>query len=238
MNNYNNWAKFYDQIYVDRSKDIQRVLQLIQTNASRAKTVLDLACGTGKVTESLSKEYVVEGLDLSEGLISIAKENYPNINFHLADMSNFELNKRFDVVVCLFNSINHLGNFENWISTFETVKKHLNDDGVFIFDMNTRAKFEKLVQMRGGIVNEFGNNNYRIIKVLKEDETHYSYNMSLFENKGDNNYKLHSDKVIELEVPADSVKKELHALYNEVKLLDKNFEPANKDSNSIIFVCK
>lgn len=64
-------------------------------------------------------------------------------------MANFELDKKFDVILCIFDSINHLVDFEQWELTFDSVKAHLNDDGVFIVDINTVYKMERILRRNG-----------------------------------------------------------------------------------------
>lgn len=61
-------------------------------------SVLDLACGIGKLASKLYKlGYEVCGIDISKDMINIAKSNYPKIQFDIADMTNFNLDRKFDL---------------------------------------------------------------------------------------------------------------------------------------------
>ena len=61
-----------------------------------------------------------------------------------ADIASFELDERFDVVICVFDTLDHLPRFELWESLFACVRAHLAPGGVFIFDVNTVAKLRGL----------------------------------------------------------------------------------------------
>jgi cyclopropane fatty-acyl-phospholipid synthase-like methyltransferase len=64
----------------------------------------------------------------------------------LADMTNFDLRKTFDTILCNYNSICHLLKWEQWQAFFEMVNKHLEKDGLFVFDINTVYEFESITK--------------------------------------------------------------------------------------------
>jgi SAM-dependent methyltransferase len=68
-------------------------------------TLLDVACGTGRHLELLSRHYRVEGLDLEPGMLEIARGR--GLTVHEGDLAGFDLGRRFDVVTCLFSSIGY-----------------------------------------------------------------------------------------------------------------------------------
>ena len=78
-------------------------------------------------------------------MIQRAKENVPNGHFIIQDMANFKIGKGFQLILCIFDSINHLKDYSQWISTFKSVSDHLKDNGYFIFDINTPYKYEVLM---------------------------------------------------------------------------------------------
>ncbi len=103
-------ARFYDAMYHfhDYSAQSRKVLDVIRKQHSRAKTLLDVACGTGKHVESLQADLQVEGLDINPDLLEMARRRCPAVTFHAADMQNFDLKRSYDVVACLFSSIGYL----------------------------------------------------------------------------------------------------------------------------------
>lgn len=101
-------------------------------------SVLDVCCGTGTVAGILmKKKYSVAGFDLSEGMIEEAKKNYPDIDFTVQNASSFNLEKKFDCAISLFDSLNYITDKNDLQQAFYRVFIHLNRKGLFIFDMNT-----------------------------------------------------------------------------------------------------
>lgn len=129
-------AKFYDALYHFRDyKTASEKLFRISTNYNpSAKSLLDTACGTGKHLEHLRKYFHAEGLDISEELLKIAKERCPENIFHLKNMIDFDLKKKFDVVTCLFSSIAYVKTLDNLYKTIDTMSKHLNPKGLLIIE--------------------------------------------------------------------------------------------------------
>ncbi len=111
-------AAFYDAIYAAQGKDCadeaHRLHTLIQQYKQCAGiTLLDVGCGTGGHIAFLKQHYHSEGLDLDSNLLAIAHERCPNTLFHHADMVNFSLGRRFDVIVCLFSAIGYVRTVSN-----------------------------------------------------------------------------------------------------------------------------
>jgi len=112
--------------------------------------VLDLCCGTGQVASYfLDKGYPVTGIDLSSGMLEIAMENSSaylssgQVNWLLADAANFTLAERFGLVISTFDALNHLDSMSALKKCFQCVFEVLEPEGWFIFDLNTRAGFQR-----------------------------------------------------------------------------------------------
>lgn len=106
-------AELYDAIYftfkdyVTESADIaQRIRSLHPT----ARTILDVACGTGEHTRLLATEhgFHVDGLDLNADFLRLARLKHPHGRFTVADMTDFSLAERYDAVICMFSSIGYV----------------------------------------------------------------------------------------------------------------------------------
>lgn len=101
--------------------------------------ILELCCGTGRLTIPLAKEgRNITGVDYTASMLTEAKAKAAqedlSIEFIEADMRNFELQEKFDFIFIPFNSVHHLYKNEDVAQAFTAVKKHLKKDGVFIFD--------------------------------------------------------------------------------------------------------
>ncbi len=129
-------ARIYDLIYSwkDYPAESRRVHSLIQQHGSGARTLLDVACGTGKHLEELGRVYMAEGLDLDRGLLAEAAERNPGIPLHEADMTDFDLGKRFDAMTCLFSSIGYAQRLDNLQRALSAMAGHLNPRGVLLLE--------------------------------------------------------------------------------------------------------
>jgi ubiquinone/menaquinone biosynthesis C-methylase UbiE len=130
-------AAFYDAIYSwkDYAVESVRVRELVEEHARRpVKFLLDVACGTGAHLAHLKEHYGVEGLDLDPQMLAIAREHYPKITFHEADMADFDLGREYDAVVCLFGSIGYVKSWERLRQTAHTFARHLRPGGVAVVE--------------------------------------------------------------------------------------------------------
>ena len=134
---YTKLAKYYDKIYhyIDYKQQADFILCLFKKfKTNNGNKLLDVACGTGSHIKFLKEYFEVVGLDKSKQMLEIARKKNPKINFILGEMQNFNLHKRFDVVLCYFNSILYNTTKEELSKTLTNFWKHLNEGGVLIFN--------------------------------------------------------------------------------------------------------
>lgn len=129
-------ARFYDALYSwkDYVGETAKLVALIRERNPRARTLLDVACGTGKHLELLRSHFEVEGLDLDDQLLSIARERLPAVSLHQGDMLDFDLGKTFDVVTCLFSSVAYARTADNLVRAITTMAKHVTPGGVLVVE--------------------------------------------------------------------------------------------------------
>jgi SAM-dependent methyltransferase len=129
-------ARFYDAVYSfkDYAAEAAKVDALIKQRNPRARTLLDVACGTGMHLEHLRGRYDAEGLDLDPELLAIARERLPGILLHEGDMTAFDLGRRFDAVICLFSSIGYARTVEDLNRAVAAMADHLEPGGVLVVE--------------------------------------------------------------------------------------------------------
>lgn len=152
---YGVFASYYDALTknVNYAGYARRVDKLLRQYGITGGTVLDVACGTASLSiELFMLGYSVAGVDISEDMINAAldkKEIHDNINSGIQlfsqDMRYFSLPLCADAAVCSLDALNHLDSIEDIKKCFLSVRKHLCDGGIFIFDMNTPYKHEHIL---------------------------------------------------------------------------------------------
>ena len=129
-------ADLYDLFYdwKDYAGEAARIRELAEARAPRARTLLDVACGTGRHLEHLRAWYEVEGVDLNDALLEVARRRLPDVPFGVADMRALDLGRRFDVVTCLFSSIGYVQTPEALRSAITAMGRHVAPGGVLIVE--------------------------------------------------------------------------------------------------------
>ena len=131
--------ELYDTIYrafKDYEGEAKQIAVLLRTVAPDAKTLLDVACGTGEHARLLQAAhgYEVSGLDIERAFVALARSKVPTGTFWQADMADFELGIRFDVVTCLFSSIGYLCELERVAHALRCFRRHLAPGGVVLVE--------------------------------------------------------------------------------------------------------
>lgn len=99
-------------------------------------SALDLACGTGVLCRILHEGGIrSRGMDLSGGMIAIAREANPDIPFDVADMLTYAPGERFDLITCTGDALNHIGDLADVERIFANVFSWLKPGGYFLFDL-------------------------------------------------------------------------------------------------------
>jgi SAM-dependent methyltransferase len=129
-------AAFYDALYhfKDYPAASAKLRGLMQRANPSAVTLLDVGCGTGKHLEHLRQWFRVEGMDLNPDLLAVAHERCPDVPLHQGDMVNFSLERRFDIVTCLFSALAYVRTVDRMYAAVANMARHLNPGGVLIIE--------------------------------------------------------------------------------------------------------
>ena len=143
---YRELAKYYDLIYSwkDYKKETNKIKKLISKyKKSEGNELLDVACGTGQHFKFLKNSFSCTGVDVNERIVNVAKNNVKGVVFKKADMTKFNLNKKFDVITCLFSSISYAKTYKNLRKTINNFARHLKKGGIVIIEpWFTKATFK------------------------------------------------------------------------------------------------
>ncbi len=140
---YGRFAKYYDFIYenlVDYDADVQYLEGVFRRFLrKRPQIILDLGCGTGSHAIRFARRgYDVVGLDTSRGQLAVARRKAREAGFRIrlvhGNMGSFELDRTFDVVLCLFGGFGYLLKTRDVLGCFRCVRRHLAPNGMFAFE--------------------------------------------------------------------------------------------------------
>lgn len=145
-------ANIYDQVmtHVDYSRWFEFVMDLISDHArypgldEEECKLLECACGTGNLAVKFALEdFSVDAFDKSTFMVEIAKSKALGMSepprFQVKDFLELNAENEYDIVVCLYDSVNYLSEIEAVIDFFSRVETSLKPDGVFIFDICTET---------------------------------------------------------------------------------------------------
>lgn len=163
----------------------------------KPELVLDLACGTGRMTRELSSRgYDMIGVDGSTDMLSVAYQcaGAEKMPLYLCqDMRSFELYGTVGAVVSCLDSVNYLLREEDLRSCLATVHNYLDPDGLFLFDVNTPYKFRQVYGDNAYILeDELGDGGTAVYcgwqNAYDEQTGICDFYLSLFEEQEDGSY--------------------------------------------------
>ncbi len=149
------FAAIYDEKFANWMARVWPfILKAARKENPGALTWLDLCCGTGTLMKFvLEHGFLVAGVDRSRYQLQFARKNAPAARIQCGDIRKFSFPWIFDVVTCIYDSLNYLTSMRDLESVFHRVRRHLNRNGLFAFDMNTfeglRDRWCQTTTMRG-----------------------------------------------------------------------------------------
>ena len=190
MDAYHELAKSYDRLTndVDYEATVEFYTQILRREGLHPRTVVDLACGTGSVTEILARKgYAVTGVDMSEEMLTEAMTKVMDMEqpprFVCQKLQELYLPKAVDMAVCALDSLDYITDPDDCAEAIRRTYKALNPGGIFIFDVNTP---EKLKAMDGQVFLDEDDDVYCVWRGEFDAETNIcSYGMDLFQREGD-----------------------------------------------------
>ena len=226
------FAPYYDLLMGDYSSLIHKTEQLLNRYVQKNNAVLELGCGTGNILQTLKETYRVSGLDNSEGMLSEARKKVPEALLYCEDMASFTLPHKYAAILCIFDSINHLTSFTDWKKLFRTVHKHLEKDGIFIFDINTNRRHEALAKLPPHVT-KITKDTLSCAKISKQKDNLFEITFQLFEHITTDEITYIEERVRESSFPTEMIIEEVNKRFTILKkrgsISKKNFSQNRKN---------
>jgi SAM-dependent methyltransferase len=231
---YAGFARFYDRIMGDRHPEIDRIRGYIRRHRPGARALLELGCGTGALLAGLARDYSVTGVDRSPEMLAVAARAVPDARLLQADMTTLTLPYRFDVVMCMFDTLNHVVTVDGWLAVFRCAHEHLSDSGLFIFDVNTTGRLRRLWDAPP-YLDEF-DGHYVVMTVQPGRDRLSLWETRIFAHQVDDVYKLYHEQIYELGVPLAQIRSALAGRFELLEQESLDGSPVSDESDRVFFV--
>ena len=261
MEAYRSFAEVYDLFMDNVPYDLWRdhLVRLLRESGVTDGLVAELGCGTGKMTRRLAAAgYDMIGIDSSCDMLNIAMEGREKhatesgqenatgsrdeskpekqILYLCQDMREFELYGTVAAVVSVCDSMNYILTREDLIQVFSLVNNYLDPGGVFIFDMNTRYKYEQLLG-DGVFAENRPQGSFIWENYFDEDSGVNQYDLTLYIRREDGCYERYEETHLQRCYETEQIRSALEAAGMEfVDVLDADTLEAPQESTQRIYV--
>jgi len=246
---YLDLAYIYDRLMsdIDYCKWADYIEKIFHYNNHKPKLIVDLGCGTGSFCIEMAKRgYDTIGIDISSEMLSLAVSKSEDTEiagdkllFLNQDMSEFELYGTADAFVSLMDSVNYVTGKRELKSMFKLVRNYLNPGGLFIFDVNSVYKFEKVLNnnvfyyINDDITYIWANNYNKRTKICEFDLTFFVKDKSDLYKRFDEIHYERAYSVEEISRLINDNGLELIVVYDNL-----SFNKPLKKSERLFFVCR
>ncbi|OHE10710.1 MAG: methyltransferase type 12 [Sulfurimonas sp. RIFOXYC2_FULL_36_7] len=189
MTNLDLYAKAEHLLGIEEATEALYDLYRSELDDYKIKTLLDIGCGRGGFMQRMVSDGVTcKGIDLSSVMADECRAN--GLDAQCVDVS--EVSGKYDAVVAIFDVLNFL-NHDELLKFLDDVARRLNDDGVFIADINTLYGFSDVAE---GTMSSENEREFLVVDAVFEDEKLYT-KFTLFEKNDDDKYTKYQDTIIQ-----------------------------------------
>ena len=244
MDAYTSFASVYD-LFMDNVPYEEWCAFLCKMLAQHGITdgpVLDLGCGTGKMTRLMSEQgYDMTGIDNAAEMLQIAamEPGEVPILYLLQDMQDLELDGCVRAVYSVCDCVNYVLDEEGLQQAFSRVHEYLEEDGVFIFDVNTSYKYTKLLA-ENTFAESRDEGSFIWDNYYDEEERINEYDLTLFILEGDELYRRYTETHYQRNYETETLLKLLkNAGFTDICVYDDYTDaPLCETSERAVFVAK
>ena len=189
MTNLDLYAKAEHLLGIEEATEALYDLYRSELDEYKVKTLLDVGCGRGGFMQRMISDGVeCKGVDLSSVMIEeCVSQGLDAECINVAGVSG-----KYDAVVSIFDVLNFLDK-DNLVIFLDSIADRLNEDGIFIADINTRYGFSDVAE--GTMSSENEKEFLSVDAEFENDELHTKF--TLFEKGEDGRYTKYQDTIIQ-----------------------------------------
>ncbi len=142
---YDGFAQLYDEFWAAGALGWETdSLDLLLPPIGRDQRLLDVCCGTGRLAQVLAERgFDVTAFDISEGMVSLARANAPDVRILRGDVRRVTFGRKFNIITCMHDSLNHLESVQDLRDALGSLASALTENGTLIFDLNFDEAFAR-----------------------------------------------------------------------------------------------
>ncbi len=189
MTNLDLYAKAEHLLGIEEATEALYDLYRSELDGYAVKTLLDIGCGRGGFMQRMQSDGVVcKGIDLSAVMVEECRA--VGLDAECIDVA--DVDGKYDAIVAIFDVLNFL-NEEELLKFMDALSLRLNDDGVFIADINTLYGFRDVAE---GTMSSENESEFLVVDAVFEDEKLFT-KFTLFEKEGDARYTKYQDTIVQ-----------------------------------------
>lgn len=189
MTNLDLYAKAEHLLGIEEATEALYDLYRSELEEYNIKTLLDVGCGRGGFMRRMTSDGVTcKGIDLSAVMVEECKQE--GLDAECLDIS--QADGKYDAIVAIFDVLNFL-NQDELLKFLDAVSQRLNDNGVFIADVNTLHGFSNVAD---GCMSSENENEFLVVDaVFENDELHTKF--TFFKKNNDGSYTKYQDTIVQ-----------------------------------------
>ena len=244
MDAYTGFAEVYDLFMDDipYGEWCEYVAGLLAEYGIQDGLLLDLGCGTGKLTRRLAdRGFDMIGIDLSEEMLEIAREKSDpeQILYLMQDMREFELYGTVRAIVSICDSMNYLMGYEELVQVLGLANNSLDPGGIFIFDLNTPYKYQAVLGEQT-IAENREEGSFIWENYYDEEERINQYDLTLFIRQEGGLYRKYEETHFQYAYDLEEVEQAVREAGMELVAIYDAFtrEPVRTDSQRVYVIAR
>lgn len=224
---------------LDYEKIYKFIREVLGKKSLEPELILEMACGTGGLTEKLARDYKIHAFDLSYDMLSVCQNKIRRKNLKLfkQNMVGFSAPASYDAIISVADSLNYVTDEKDFEAAIKSSYDHLKDGGIFIFDLNTEYKFKNIPPVT---VDEVEDVLYLWENIYDEKEKLNTYGVNFFRNIKDNDYRRFYEEHLERAYDLSSVKNLLEKTgFKDIEVYDDyEFKEVRDETSRYTFITR